>query len=195
MMAASPRMLGSFIQGTLEAIDRYDADLGRRVRDGLRPASREAIASASRIAFLDLELDVEVTEILYRVAGPERARAVLRSNLAETFTSPILRSFIGMALRLRGREPGRLLEWSSKVWGQIYRDFGSISFVPVGASEGRFELNGLPPVIAEHADYVDGIAAAMSAVFDLLELDGHTELKALDPATGRAIITAVWETE
>ena len=88
-----------------------------------------------------------------------------------------------------------MLEWSSKVWGQIYRDFGSISFVPVGASEGRFELNGLPPVIVEHADYVDGIAAAMSAVFDLLEVDGHTELKALDPATGRAIITAVWETE
>jgi hypothetical protein len=194
-MAASPRMLGSFIQGTLEAIDRHDADLGRRVRDGLRPASREAIAGASRIAFLDIELDVEVTELLYRLAGPERARAVLRANLAETFASPILRSFITMALRLRGREPARLLEWSSKVWGQIYRDSGSIAFVPVGASEGRFELIGLPPAIAEHGDYVDGIAASMSAVFDLLEVDGRAELKAVDPATGRAIISAFWETE
>ncbi|MBW2371712.1 MAG: hypothetical protein JRF70_04185, partial [Deltaproteobacteria bacterium] len=53
-------MLGSFIQGTLEAIDRHDPELGHRVRDGLRPESREAIVSASRIAFLNLELDVEV---------------------------------------------------------------------------------------------------------------------------------------
>jgi hypothetical protein len=188
-------MLGSFIQGTLDAIDRHDAELGRRVRDGLRPESREAIVGASRIAFLNLELDVEVTEVLYLEAGPDRAREILRANLAETFTSPILRSFITMALRLRGNEPGRLLQWSSKVWGQIYRDFGSIAFVPVGDSEGRFELSALPLAIAEHSLYLDGIAAAMSAVFDLLEIDGQVDLKAVDPAAGRAIISAVWEAE
>jgi hypothetical protein len=188
-------MLGGFIQGTLEAIDRHDAELGRRVRSGLRPESRQAIAGASRIAFLDLELDVEVTEVLYREAGTDRAREILRANLAETFTSPILRSFVTMALRLRGNEPGRLLQWSSKVWSQIYRDFGSISFVPIGDSEGRFELGALPLEIAEHSVYLDGIAAAMSAVFDLLEIDGQIALKAVDPAAGRAIISAVWETE
>lgn len=42
---------------------------------------------------------------------------------------------------------------------------------------------------------LDGIAAAMSAVFDLLEIDGRVELKAVDPAAGRAIISVVWETE
>jgi hypothetical protein len=188
-------MLGSFIQGTLDAIDRHDAKLGRQVREGLRPESREAIVGASRIAFLDLALDVEVTEILYREAGPDRAREILRANLAETFTSPILRSFVTMALRLRGNEPGRLLQWNSKVWGQIYRHFGSISFVPVGHSEGRFELSALPLAIAEHSVYLDGIAAAISAVFDLLEIDGQVELKAVDPAAGRAIISAVWEIE
>jgi hypothetical protein len=35
----------------------------------------------------------------------------------------------------------------------------------------------------------------MSAIFDLLEIDGQVELKAVDPAAGRAIISAIWEAE
>jgi len=192
-MERRPRILGSFVQGTLEAIDRRDPDLGRRVRERLRPETLEAITGASRIALVPVELDAEVTECLFELAGPESAREILRRNLADTLTSPLFRSFLSMALRLRGRRPGRLLDWCSRVWNQIYRDAGDMRFAALGDREGRIEISGLPPILTRDPRYVDGIAATVSAVFDILEMDGAAELKALDPAAGRAIISVVWD--
>lgn len=192
-MERRARLLGSFVQGTLEAIEKYDGELGARVREALRPETRRAIEEASRIALVPVELDLEVTERLYDLAGEERARTILRANLAATFTSPVLRSFMQMALRLRGRDPGRLFDWSSKVWNQIYRDCGDMQYAGVGGNQGRIELTGLPDCLTDHPRYLDGVAATLSAVFDVVDVHGGGELLAVDPGAGRAIISVTWE--
>lgn len=192
-MEKRARLLGSFVQGTLDAIERYDADLGTRVRQALTPETRAAIERASRVALVPVELDLEVTERLYDLGGEERARAILRANLAATLNSPLLRSFMQMALRLRGRDPGRLFEWSSKVWNQIFRDCGDMEYVRLGECEGRIELHDLPEVLTAHPRYIDGIAATLNAVFEIVNVHGQGELQAVDPGTGRAIISVAWE--
>ncbi len=192
-MEKRARLLGSFVQGTLDAIDEYDAELGTRVRQALAPETLDAIENASRVALLPVGLDLEVTERLYDLAGEERARDILRANLAATFASPVLRSFMQMALRVRGRDPGRLFDWSSKVWNQIYRDCGDMQYVRLGESEGRIELHGLPDELTAHPRYIDGTAATLTVVFDIANVHGLGELKAVDPGSGRAIISVVWE--
>lgn len=192
-MEHRPRMLAAFVQGTLESVDRVDPELGRAVRRHMQPEKLRALESASRIAFVPLELDVEVTRCLFEVSGPARAREIFRSNMAATFESPILSSFMAMALRLRGRDPARLLGWCSKVWGQLYRDAGGIEFESLGDDAGRFQLHDLPPLLTAHPEYLDGIAAAISAVFDVLDVPGAAELGAVDADAGRAIIHAAWE--
>jgi hypothetical protein len=185
-------MSASFVQGTLDAIAKVDADLGRRVRESLRPASAETLRSASRISLIPADIDVEITEHLFALAGRERARTILRDALASTFESPLFGRFLQTALRLRGRDPGRLFGWCSKVWNQIYRDAGDMSFVAIGDCEGRLEMHNLPTVM-RNATYLDGTAATVSAIFAILGVDGAAELGTLDTATGRAVITAVWE--
>jgi hypothetical protein len=192
-MEKRARLLGSFVQGTLEAIENYDGALGARVREALAPETREAIDRASRVALVPVELDLEVTERLYDLAGDERARAILRANLTATLQSPLLRSFMQMALRLRGNDPGRLFDWSSKVWNQIYRDCGDMEYIRLGESEGRIELHDLPEVLTAHPRYLDGVAATLNAVFSIANVHGHGELMAVDPGTGRAIISVTWE--
>jgi len=80
IVSAGPRMSASLVQETLEAIARGDADLGRRVRESLRPASAETPRSASRISRIPVDIDVEITEHLFALAGRERARTILRSR-------------------------------------------------------------------------------------------------------------------
>lgn len=191
-MSADPRMIGSFVQGTLDSIAHADADLGRRVRESLRPESAEALRAATRISLVPVQIDVEITEQLFALAGRERARAILRDALASTFESPLFGKFLQAALRLRGRDPGRLFGWCSKVWNQIYRDAGDMNFVPIGDFAGRIELENLPSVM-RNATYLDGTAATVSAIFDILGVAGAAELDTLDSATGRAVITASWE--
>ena len=82
-MSTSPRMLAGFIQSSLEAIEGMDAALGREVRARLKPETREAIESASAISLVSVDLDVELTECFFAVAGPARARAALRESIWE----------------------------------------------------------------------------------------------------------------
>jgi len=189
---ANPRMVSSFVEGTLDAIAKADADLGRRVREGLRPESVETLRSASRISLVPVEIDIEITELLFALAGRERARAILRDTLASTFDSPLFGTFLQGALRMRGRNPGRLFGWCSKVWNQIYRDAGDMRFVPIADCEGRLEMERLPAVM-RNATYLCGTAATVSAIFSILGIEGAAELGTLDVDTGRAVITAVWE--
>jgi len=192
-MARGPRILASFVQSTLDAVARRDAALAARVRDRLRPETRSAIESASAIAFVPIELDVELTEALFEVAGEGRACGILRENLSSSFEAPILRSFVSAALRMLGRSPERLLRWAPKVWAQLYRDAGEMRFEGAAGGTARLELARLPDCVATSRPYMVGLAAAIEASFDLMEVAGEVHLAEHDPAAGRACIALAWK--
>jgi hypothetical protein len=187
-----PRILASFVKSVLDGADRADPRLGERVRARLDAAARATLAAAGAVSFVPVELDVQVTEALFAEAGEARAREILRENLLLTFDAPILSSFVGGALRLLGRNPGRLFEWSAKVWGQLYRDCGTIRFVREGQAGGRLELTGQPACIVASRPYLSGMEAALDAGFALMDVDGEVHLAAADPQ-GRALFRLSWK--
>jgi hypothetical protein len=186
-------MLASFVQSTLGAVERHDPALGAAVRTRLSAATREALAQASAISFVPIGLDVELTEALFECAGEERAREILRDNLAASFDAPFLHSFVSAALRVLGRSPERLMKWAPKVWGQIYRNGGEMRFVSEGEGAARLELEHLPPAIAASRRYLVGMAASVEAGFALADVDGEAVLVEHDPAAGRAAVRLAWK--
>jgi hypothetical protein len=187
-----PRILASFVKSVLDGADRCDRQLGARVRARLDDAARAALDGAGPVSFVPVELDVRVTEALFAEAGEARAREILRENLLLTFDAPILSSFVGGALRLLGRDPSRLFGWSAKVWGQLYRDCGSIRFVRTGEGGGRLELADLPACVAASRPYLSGMEAALDAGFALMDVEGNVRLAEMDPA-GRAGFELSWK--
>lgn len=192
-MERRPRILASFVKSVLDGADRCDRALGERVRARLSEADRAALAASGPVSFVPVELDVAVTEALFAEAGETRAREILRENLLVTFDAPILSSFVGGALRLLGRNPARLLGWSAKVWGQLYRDCGAIRFERTGETAGRLALAELPACVAASRPYLSGMEAAFDASFALMDAEGSVRLAALDPAAGTAAFELVWK--
>lgn len=175
-MSASPRMLAGFIQSSLEAIDGMDAALGREVRARLKPETRDAIESASSIGLVSVDLDVELTECFFAVAGSARARQAFRENLRQGFDRPILKPVIDGAFAIFGRSLSRVIGWAPKVWGLIYRDAGEMV---VGEScEGRVRLDllDIPLVIATSPNYLHGSAETFAGFFDVAGVDGAVRL-------------------
>ncbi len=175
-MSASPRMLAGFIQSSLEAIEGMDAALGREVRARLKPETCEAIESASAISFISVDLDVELTECFFAVAGPIRARAALRENLRQSFDRPILKPILDGAFAVFGVSIARMIGWAPKVWGLIYRDAGEM--VVSEAREGRVQLDllGIPLVISGSPNYLLGSAETFAGFFDAAGVDGAVRL-------------------
>lgn len=192
-MGRDPRIFAAFVRSSLETVDRVDAALGARVRARLRPETRRALDEASAVSFVPVEIDVDVTESLFAEAGTARACEVMRENLSLTFESPLLSALVSGGLRLLGRSPGRLLGWSSKFWTQLYRDAGTMEFVAEGTHAGRLELRDLPACIAASKPYLLGMAAALGAAFEMMDVEGEAVLGDVDAPARRADIHVAWK--
>lgn len=190
-----PRILAGFVQGTLAAVSAQDADLGARVRERLLPATRQALERASRIAWVPIELDVEVTHAIYAELGPARARELFRRNLSGALDSAVLRSLAQGALRLFGASPERLFSWAPKVYSQLYRDSGEMRFALDEPGSARLELSALPPCVARSRSYLDGVAASIVAGFDYMGTKGEVRIERHDVAALRATFRLEWDAE
>jgi hypothetical protein len=180
------------VQGTLAGLDPA---LRERVRARLAPATRTALEHKSRLGWLPVEVDVELTHAIYAELGAGRARESFRHNLAAALETPILRSLAHGALRLFGPSPERLFSWAPRLWAQIYRDAGGMRFASEADGVARLELFDLPEPIAASRDYLDGVAGAIAAGFDWMDRKGEVVLERLDVRERRASFRLVWDEE
>lgn len=192
-MTGEPRIFAGFVRSTLDTIDRADADLGARVRARLAPETRRAIEQASAVSYVAVELDVEVTECLFAEAGASRAGEILRENLSVTLETPLLSTLVSGALRLFGRMPGRVLRWSSKLWSQIYRDAGSCEWIEDGPTTGHAVLRDLPACVMASRPYLNGVAMAVTALFDAIGVQGEVQLDRIDAASRTVTLRVSWK--
>ena len=185
-----PRILAGFVQGTLAGLDPASA---LRVRARLAPESLAVLERSSRLAWLPIEIDVELTHAIYVELGAGPAHELFRRNLAAALDSPILRSLAQGALRLFGASPERVFAWAPKAYTQIYRDSGTMRFQSEGAGVARLELSELPPAIATSRNYLDSVAGSIAAGFDLMGVKGEVEIERFDLLWRRACFRLDWE--
>jgi hypothetical protein len=188
-MAGQPRVLASFVHGTLEVIDSMDDDLGRRVRESLEAGTLAEIENAWAAGWVPVRCDVELTTAFFRLAGTRRGCEAMRRNMSETFHKPVLRSIIDGATRIFGLSPGKLLRWSPRIWPLLFKDMGDLA-VEAGDGTAAVTLSGLPPEVAENREYLTGTASALAAVFDLSGVPGESCL--VDHGDGQARFALSW---
>jgi len=191
-MSATPRMLAGFVQSALEAIDDFDRGLGRDVREGLKRETLHAIDSASPIALVSVDLDVELTECFFAVAGRERAQSALRENLRESFDKPWLRPLLDGARAVFGGSLMNSVSLAPRVWNLIYRDAGEMAVRERGPGRLCLEIHDLPLAIAASRNYLAGSAATFAGFFDVVGVEGRVEMLGPDLATRSAAFVLSW---
>jgi hypothetical protein len=187
---SQPRILAGFVQGTLAGVP---AASRAAVRARLAPATLAALEGSSRLSWLPVEVDVELTHAIYAELGAGRARELFRYSLSTALDAPILRSLVQGALRIFGATPERFFGWAPKAYGQLYRDAGEMRFARDEPGSARLELLGLPPAMAGSRDYLDGMGGAVAAGFDVMGVKGEVTLERLDVGAGSACFRLVWE--
>lgn len=185
-------MIAAFCRGSLETIDAYDRALAARVRGALDPMSLMRIETASRLAWLPIELDVELTRAVFSVAGVGRAQEIFRKGMITSLEAPLLRPIRAAAGTLFGSSIRDVLGWTPRVWSTIYRDCGAVTVVDRGPGSVDLNITGLPHSILTYPNYLLGTAATVEAVFDAFKVQGRIDLIGPDPIEGSAILRARW---
>ena len=185
-----PRILAGFVQGTLGCVPPA-ARAGVRAR--LAPETLAVLERSGRLAWLPIEVDVELTRAIYAELGAGRARELFRSGLSTALDAPILRSLVQAALRIFGANPARVFGWAPKAYAQLYRDAGAMRFEREEPGCARLELTELPAPVAASRDYLDGMVGAVAAGFDVMGVKGEVTLERLDVEARSACFRLVWE--
>jgi hypothetical protein len=187
---SQPRILAGFVQGTLSSVPPA-ARTGVRAR--LAPTTLAVLEGSSRLTWVPIAVDVELTHAIYAELGAGRARELFRSSLSKALEAPILRSLVQGALRLFGATPERFYGWAPKAYAQLYRDAGEMRFERDEPGSARLELSGLPPAVSGSRDYLDGMGGAVAAGFDVMGVKGEVTLERLDVSAGTAVFRLLWD--
>jgi len=175
-LSREPSVLCSFARRHLAVIDGWDTDLAHHVRAATDPAALLAIEKPGRVAWLPLRDHVALTEALF-VQAPGPARAICRKTVLESFQPPLLHPLLRGALALLGRSIERRARLAPAAWRALFRDAGKLSFQATGAGRGRIVLADATPAITDSPAYVEGLAGALSAFFEVARCEGEIAVR------------------
>lgn len=155
------------------------------------PRVLEAIETSSRLAWLPVAYDVEMTRALFHVAGPARAQAVFRDAMVAALQGPLLKSLMAAASVIFNNTLKDVFGWTPRVWSTVYRDAGELKVVDRGPTAVDFVLTDVPQVIADNPNYVLGLAANFESAFVLFKVEGRITLH-VDERSGELRLQARW---
>jgi hypothetical protein len=185
-------MIAAFCRGSLEAIDAFDRDLAVRVRAAVDPAALIQIESASRLSWLPVELDVELTRAVFATVGVSRAQDIFRRGMIDGLGAPLLRPLRAAAGALFGGSVKDVFGWAPRVWSTIYKDCGVVTLEDRGPASLDMRLTELPAVIVHDANYLLGSAATVEGVLESFKIDGRVDLIGPRLADNSALLRVRW---
>lgn len=176
-MTSEPRVLSAFVKTHLREIDSILGDDAARVRAQMGPEAIAEIEKSLRVSWVPLETHVRLNAACFDVAGRDRAREACRLTVLESFEQPFLKPILSGAFAILGSSFERFVTWTPKAWPALFRDVGTLRWQPDGDAVGRLILERADVMILESPDYIEGLAGAFSALFDVTQR--HGEVRAL----------------
>lgn len=186
-----PLMRASVIQGNLADLDRLGAETVEEIRSGMSPRVLEAVERASRVAWLPLAHDLELSANAARVIGQVRRVEWSRTSMLRSLRTPLLEPLWKAAFRVFGISPGALFHAVPSGWKAVYRNVGTVAHV-ARPGTARLAVSDVPDILLDARGYLEGMCGTFSALLDIAETPGTVELVDVDPRRHRVEYEARW---
>ena len=143
-------------------------------------ATANAADDASRVAWLPLEIDVELTAAVERVVGRDRMRRWARDAIVRSTEGPLLRPIVA-GLQAMGLTPHNALRRAPYGWTLIYRHCGVLHYQRDGDHGVVLVHEDVPALMFDSPGYPHGIGGTFDGV---MELAGGQDVESLvEPET------------
>ena len=169
----------SFLQGSLQELDRFPAEVAARIRARLGGQTMHTILAAQE-EWLPVELDVELTAAIAEEVGVDGARAWAHATAAAELQRPLLKPIVGM-LRIFGVSPLGCAKVVPRGWDLIYQGCGRMVREATEGDTALLWLQAPPPALTSCPAYLEGTAGAMAVLFDLCGVEGEVLLDHVGP--------------
>jgi hypothetical protein len=163
-----------------------------RVLARLQPETLARLRSVTRLEWLPIEIDLELSRAVADVLGPDVDRERARLCVLHVFETPLLRPFLHGADMLFGFSPAGLIATIPRGWPAVYRDAGLPRYEVDGGLRRVLIYQDVPPVVIGSRLYLESLAGALESVFELCKVDGTVSLGPIDVAARRVELHFEW---
>ena len=167
------------IQGNLASLDALGPEVVEKVRGAVDPGVLEAITRASRIAWLPLLHDIELTNAAGEVLGQQGRFDWARESMLVSLRTPLLEPIWRAAFRVFGMSPGALFRAVPSGWKAVYRNVGSVTHRAL-PSAAELVVRDLPEELVGETGYLDAMCGTFTALLDIAEVPGVVEVTRRD---------------
>lgn len=179
------------IQGNLAEAERLGPEVGAEIRAGISPRIVEAVERASKLAWLPLRHDIELSANVAQVMGQAQRVEWARASMLRSLRTPLLEPLWKAAFRVFGMSPGALFRAVPSGWKAVCRNVGAVTHTPrPGAA--HLVISCAPDVLLDADDYLGGMCGTFSALLDIAEIPGTVDLQDIDSRRGRVVYEARW---
>ncbi|MGI5865330.1 MAG: hypothetical protein ACOX6T_25195 [Myxococcales bacterium] len=191
-MPLAPSVRATFTQRTLEAAERLEPTIAQKLRAQMPAESLRRIEQTSRLDWLPIEDDLELTRVIAGLFGPERARAFWRQNLLDALSAPLLGPIAKGAVQLFGPTPGAMVRWAPRAWPHVYSACGELG-ASARESSATLSWRAIPQALRQSTLFARALGQAFGSFFDFTCTDGEveTDLRGLD--AGRVVFLFRWK--
>ncbi|HZZ84962.1 MAG TPA: hypothetical protein VFE30_10530 [Anaeromyxobacteraceae bacterium] len=174
----------------LATIDDLGAEVAGGVRGLIRAATVEQIERADGLAWLPVELDVEIARAVQTCLGTGEAKRWAAAALRRTIASPLLAPLRAVAVEVFRVTPGNFLKFATRGWALLFLNAGELELATLEPSGARLVLRPLAPELRS-MPYLISLCGALQAV---IEEAGATATSNVEvaPAGDHAVFTFSW---
>ncbi|HCF62264.1 MAG TPA: hypothetical protein DFS52_30270 [Myxococcales bacterium] len=191
-MPLAPSVRATFTQLTMEAAERLEPSIAQKLRDQMPAESLLRIEQTSRLDWLPIEDDLELTRVVVGLLGPERARVFWRQNLLDALSAPLLGPIAKGAVRLFGPTPPAIVRWTPRAWPHVYSACGELAASADGSS-ATLSWRAIPQALRQSSSFARALGYAFSSFFDFTNTDGEVEADLRELEAGRVVYSFRWK--
>jgi hypothetical protein len=146
-----------------------------RVRAQLAPASLQAIEGAVPTSRLPLALNLEMAEVVYRVAGEAGCRRWGTASLLASLDGFFKPLFLGIT-KLMAPSPSLMFKTLPQGWSTAYQGCGTISVAQPAPGQTRLTCVGIAPAMLTPA-FLFAVCGTLAAAFEVSRYTGTVTLE------------------
>lgn len=159
-----PQIKASYFAGNIQALSVLgprEADARAHLESVLR-----GLESLSRLDWVPLSWDIEVTRVAEAMGGLAAVRALNKRAMLLSLEGPLIRPIVAGGVGLFGPTPRTFVRMLSHAWSAATRELGSITVANLNDDGGRVDFVGLPPAALSDAIWLEGFCGVIEGIYE-----------------------------
>jgi hypothetical protein len=187
-----PLVRARFCQEWLAFVETQEEPWRSRFLNGISPAMRETIESASRVAWLPVSYHVTLADVLQEAFGAVRAHTYYRHAFAASLAGPVLGPLVRTGMRVLGISVPSFVRWAARGWEAAFHNAGGLAGEVLGPDRARLTYYGLPAICTASEGWMLSSQGSAYGVYDVVGVDGIVRLDLSKRSAGEMVLHLEW---